>query len=343
MPEAGSPTGAGGGTCDASGTAADDDAAETAETYRRFARLEAAGRSPVYEALALSVAGDRAVLDFLGSLPPPKRQPNLLFAAARSALGEPADPRTLHDLVVGRPEPLRDVMLSRRTQTNEAARCAVFLPALASLSGPLSLLEVGAAAGLTLLPDLYSYDYGGHRVAGLDPEAPTLRCRPLGPVPLPQGVPEVVWRAGIDLNPLDVTNDDDVAWLTCLVWPGEADREDRLRAAVATARRAPPVVHRGDLLDDLDRVAAGAPKDTTLVVYHSAVLAYVDDDKRRAFARAVSRLGAVWLSNEGDGVLGCIGLDGGDPASFTLVRDGRDVLARSDPHAGWVEWRSLSG
>jgi hypothetical protein len=146
---------------------------------------------------------------------------------------EAPDPDSLHDLAVRRPQVLRHVILTRRTQTNEAARCAVLLPALASLPGPLALLEVGAAAGLTLLPDVYSYDHGGHRVAGLDPDAPTMPCRPIGPVPLPNQVPQVVWRAGIDLHPLDVNDDDDMAWLSCLIWPGEDERVERLHQAVA--------------------------------------------------------------------------------------------------------------
>ena len=229
------------------------------------------------------------------------------------------------------------MMRARRTQTNEAARCAVLLPALASLTPPLALVEVGAAAGLTLLPDAYSYDYDGHRVAGTDPEAPTLSCRARGPVPLPSHALEVAWRAGIDLNPLDVNSPDDVAWLSCLVWPGEDGRAQRLQAAVAAARRQPATIHRGDLLEDLARVAALAPTGATLVVYHSAVLAYVDLAKRLAFAEAVRDLGAVWLSNEGSGVLPDIAAEPG-PASFLLVRDGREVLARTDPHGTWLEW-----
>lgn len=314
------------------------DALGTAENYLRFAQWEAAGRSSAYEALARAVAEDDAVLSFLGGLPGLKRQPNLLFAAARFLLGRPPDPRTLHELVVSKPEELREVVLARRTQTNEPARCAVLLPTLASLPGPLALLEVGAAAGLTLLPDLYSYDYGGHRVAGLDPEAPTITCRLTGPVQLPSRVPEVAWRAGIDLDPLDVSNDADVSWLSCLLWPGETGRAERLEAAVAVARKCPPVVHRGDLLDDLAKVAAQAPANATLVVYHSAVLAYVSHAKRQAFAEAVHDLGAVWLSNEGDRVLRCIGVDRDDPGCMLLVRDGRQILARADPHGTWVEW-----
>ena len=65
---------------------------DVAENYRAFAE-DARGRSPLYESLARAVAGDEAILCFLGSLPPEKRQPNLLFAAARYLRGEPGQPR----------------------------------------------------------------------------------------------------------------------------------------------------------------------------------------------------------------------------------------------------------
>ena len=123
-----------------------DPAISTAENYRQWAR-EARGRSPGYDLLATLVAGDDAILRFLGTLPPPKRQPNLLFAAARYLLGTPPDITTLRALVSENPVALARVMLARRTQTNEPARCATLLPALAQLPSPLALIEVGASAG----------------------------------------------------------------------------------------------------------------------------------------------------------------------------------------------------
>jgi hypothetical protein len=314
----------------------------TVENYRVFAR-EARGRSPAYESLAASVAGDDVIIDFLSALPQPKRQPNLLFAAARYLLGAPPGIRALHRMVRQDGAELSRVMLARRTQTNEPARCATLLPALAALPGPLALIEVGASAGLTLLFDRYSYDYGGHLIAGSDPQAPMLRCALRGRVPLPPGVPAIAWRSGLDLNPLDVTRDDDVRWLSCLVWPGESDREERLAAAIASARRDPPPVYRGDLRTDLPALAAQAPAGTTLVIYHSAVLAYVAAEDRERFAQTVRGLAAVWLSNEAPGVVPGLPLTDFREGTFVLGHGGRTPLALADGHGAWLHWLDGAG
>jgi len=312
------------------------DTAATTERYLAFA-AEARGRSPWYEELAVATAQDEPVLAFLAALPAAKRQPNLLFAAARFLLGEPADLAALHRLVSERRDELAGVMLTRRTQTNEPARCGTLLPALALLPEPLALIEVGASAGLTLLADRYSYDYDGHRVTGTDPQAPVLSCEPRGPVPLPGRVPEVAWRAGLDLNPLDVRSADDVHWLQCLLWPGETGRQERLAAAIDTARRDPPPVYRGDLLTDLPSLASQAPPGATLVVYHSAVLAYVTPPQRAEFAGHIRALGAVWLSNEAPEVLPGTAADH-DQGHFVLAENGTRAIARTDPHGAWLRW-----
>jgi hypothetical protein len=354
----------------------------TAARYRAFAD-EARGRSPQYEELTIAVADDPLVLGFLDALPPAKRQPNLLFAAAYYLLGAPVDIRALRGLVTDRGDDLARTMLTRRTQTNEPARCATLLPALALLPPPLALIEVGASAGLTLLPDRYFYDYdiavddaasggapnagdpndgapnagdssggapnddaanggapngGATLIAGTDPDAPVLSCRALGPVPVPARVPDVAWRAGLDLNPLDVTESDDVRWLECLIWPGETGRRERLAAAIETARRDPPPLHRGDLLTDLAALAGQAPPAATLVVYHSAVLAYVAPEQRGRLAETTAALGAVWLSNEGPSVLPGITGPERDNDHFLLVQDGTRAIALTDPHGTWLEW-----
>ena len=132
-----------------------DAGAPTADRYRVFGEDEARGMSATYEAWALGVAGDPATIRLIDELPSPKRQPNLVFSAARFQ-GAPAGPYHLfrdwlHDHWVE----VRATALTHATQTNEAARCALHVPALAGIEGPLALLEVGTSAGLCLYPDRY--------------------------------------------------------------------------------------------------------------------------------------------------------------------------------------------
>jgi hypothetical protein len=305
--------------------------------YREFARNEARGRSPAYERLAESVADDPVLVAYIGCLPPAKRQPQLVFAAARYLLGAAPSSEHLRELVGRERAELTNVIMTRRTQTNEPGRCAILLPALAQLPQPLALIEVGASAGLTLLFDHYSYDYGGYRVAGSDPRAPILRCEPRGALPLPHAVPAIAWRCGLDLNPLDVNEPDDVRWLTCLVWPGEGDRQQRLEAAIAAARRDQPTVCRGDLLTGLPALAARAPAAATLVIYHCSVLYQVAPDTRERFAGIIGALGATWLSGESPGTVPGITHASSGEMACVVARD-RQPVAVGDSHGAWLQW-----
>jgi hypothetical protein len=97
---------------------------------------------------------------------------------------------------------------NRATQTNEVGRCALLLPVLAALPQPLALLEVGTSGGLCLYPDRYAYRYGGHT---LGDGAPVLDCALAGTAP-PRRLPEVVWRAGLDLNHVLTLDGVPLAW-----------------------------------------------------------------------------------------------------------------------------------
>ena len=314
---------------------------QLAARYRRFAEVEARGRSPLYEALSLGVAGDTFALEFLAALPEAKQQPNLLLAAVRHLCGTAGDWPEFRAMLHDNAPAVAAVMLARRTQTNEPGRCATLLPVLARLPQPLALLEVGASAGLCLLPDRYGYDYGQRQLLPPSAAAPILRCAANATTPLPATLPHVVWRLGIDLDPIDVTDDAQTGWLETLVWPEQEHRLRRLRAAIAVARDEPPRIVRGDLLTDLAMCARQAPAGATLVVFHSAVLAYVADAaSREAFARTVHELGAVWISNEQPGVWPAIrdrARRRGPRGAFLLSVDGRPV-AWTESHGAWIEW-----
>ena len=303
-----------------------------------MAEREVRGISPSYERLCRGVSTDGDVLARLDELPPPKRQPNLLLGAVRFLGGPVGAYDEFRKWVLANWAELAATMSERRTQTNEPGRCATLLPVLAALPQPLALLEVGPSAGLCLYPDRYGYRYqtsSGEHVVG--ESAVELRCTVSGPVPLPDRRPEVVWRAGLDLNPLDVRDDEDVRWLESLIWPEQTDRFERLRDAVRIARADPPNLVAGDLLRDLPALAAAAPPDATLVVFHSAVLAYVDSAGRRAFAAMMAELPGYWVSNEAPGVVDGTAVDTRGASRFVLARD-RVPLALTGPHGGSIDW-----
>jgi hypothetical protein len=271
----------------------------TAATYRHFAAREARGVSATYERLSVAVSRDNEVLSLLGGLPPAKRQPSLLFGVIRFLGGPVDDPAAFHDYAVRNWSAIEAELRARATQTNEAGRCALLLPVLAALAQPLALLDVGASAGLCLYPDRYTYRYGDYQLgAGI----PVLDCAATG-MALPARLPEVVWRAGLDLNPLDLTDPADLAWLDALIWPEHTNRRDRLLAAAAIAVAEPPLLVQGDLVDDLPALAAQAPADATLVVFHMSVMYQVPFARREAFAKVVGALPGHWIANEDPDVL----------------------------------------
>lgn len=317
--------------------------ARIAEGFRRFA-LEAVGRSPLYVEIADAVADSPWTLDFLAAMPQAKWQPNVLLAVVRYLFGTPGDARDFLALVRDRADEIAETMVVRTTQTNEPARCATLLPVLARLPQPLALLEVGASAGLCLLPDYYAYDYDGHAVgpsATCDAEPALLHCRAGPGTPLPERNVEVAWRAGLDLNPVSVRDEAEVRWLEALVWPGEEYRLPRLHAACDVAREVSPTVVKGDLRTDLTALARQAPRHATLVVFHTAVLVYVRDPQDRdAFARSAARAGAVWVANEAREHIPGAGDRSGvhpDPAAFLLCVDGAP-MAWTDGHGAWIDW-----
>ena len=309
-----------------------------ARVYRRFAEWEARGVSGTYFEWASSIAEDPPVLTLIAGLPGPKRQPNLVFGAARFA-GAPVGPYSVfRDWLINSWANVLPVILSRSTQTNEAARCAVLLPVLSRLKGPLALIEAGASAGLCLYPERYSYRYTCNgTTTALDPSdgasAVVLPCS-IDAGSVPQRLPEVVWRAGVDLNPIAAEEPDGRAWLQALVWPEHDERRERLKAALDLAAADPPRIVRGDLLEKIGTLIAEAPRDAHTVVFHSAVLVYLDSGGREQFAELPrSTPDVTWISNEGQQVLPRVAEQlAGDTLGRTVLAVNERPVALRGPH-----------
>jgi len=316
-----------------------------AERYARFAREEAPGRSELYAAWADGVARDAAVQAVLARIPAAHRQPPLVFAVSRMLGAEEAGYPRWAAWVTAHADDLVAECGRRSIQTNEPLRCAALLPALALIPGPLALLEVGASAGLCLYPDRYSYRYGrddGADVA-LDPDdgpsALVLQARLRGRPEL--RMPEVVWRAGVDLVPRSAGDAADRRFLRALVWPGEEGRSARIDAALDIAAADPPLLVAGDATDPdvLRALAERAPAGATLVVTTPGVLPHIPRAGRERLIATIRGLDARWITIDPAGLHDAWTLPVGADGGFVLGLDGRP-LAEVDPLGASVVWRT---
>lgn len=341
------------------------DLEDLARRFARFAATETKGTSPLYEALAARIAEDRDLLKLCCAVRPNQLPANMLFGAVHCLLQQGADHplRAFYPSLAASPRPpaeafpaFRDfcrtqadaigaILRRRGVNTNEVARCAVLLPGFHRIAGhggePLHLVEIGCSAGLNLRWDAYAYDYGGGRCYGDAASPLVIGCELRGSrrPALPDQLPVIGRRIGVDLAPLDPEDADDAAWLRALIWPEHKARAKRLGAAIALSHARPVDLRTGDGVAQLSGIVRGLPKGGTVCVFHSFAVIQFAKEQRAAFeagltefglVRPVYRLGLEW-----------------DPAAeeprlrlyqYANGQAETELLARCDAHGAWMEW-----
>jgi hypothetical protein len=367
-----------------------------ADHFRGLAATVERDGGVIYPAICQGVADDPRVLSLLDDTPLPQRRPLLLLAAVHFLLlsgvqhplaayydtvadvrGTPFDasPAEISAVFAAFCEEhrreLEQVIATHTTQTNEVGRCSALLPGLCHVASlydwdvSLSLLDLGTSAGLNLLFDDYSYTYrsasgDGVRSAGTAGSAVSIECSARDDVnSLPElRLPRMAERVGLDLSPLDPFSDDAVLWLLACQWPDNPTRFGRLRGALSNVRASddPPRLEQGDMVSDLPRVAASIAGTTPLVVFHSWVAAYLDEEHQRTLAAEVRSLGAARPVHH----LYCetpFETPGLPTPSSPVPREGPDLttalvhigpegeperLADTHPHGYWIRWWSAT-
>lgn len=344
-----------------------DELAPLRDEMRRFVQVSAS-RAPLYARLALGLSDSDEALSILAEAPPANRIPVTLFAAIQFLLlvepDEPlaawypnlsVDPRrddpadTAREFCLRRRSELLALVRARTPQTNEIGRCAPLILGLSAVEqrfGPLAQLDVGASAGLNLLSDQYRFRFGAHVIG----EGPVeLECELSGePAVLPERPPRLVDRLGLDREPIDTDDPQHLRWLLACVWPDQADRRERLAAALKVARRLRPRVLAGDAVDDLARALAQLPHGHP-VVTTSWVLSYLSPAGRRQFVQKLDDLGRTrdlsWVSYESPAA--APELDWPDAvagADLTVLRviswsagsRAERVIGQGHPHGYWL-------
>jgi len=238
--------------------------------------------------------------------------------------------------------------LDSAPQTNEIARSAMLLPGFLTIAReaglPLDICEIGSSAGLNLLFDRFSYDFGG-KLWG-DPASPVRLAPDLrGDIAPPlDGTIAIAGRVGNDIRPIDVAVPAARLRLRSYVWADQTLRLSRLDAAIGLAEASPFTLEHADAAAFVRRRFAGRAAGTARVLFHSIMWQYLPDTAKQAITSTLleaARTAALdapiaWLRMEP--------LDTRNPyatLSLTLWPGGETRhLARCDYHGRWIEWQA---
>ncbi|GLZ75701.1 hypothetical protein Afil01_05080 [Actinorhabdospora filicis] len=275
----------------------------------------------VYSLLCRAVADDPTLAAALDGAPAERwAKADALMTAVSAVLREDPHPLARHlPTFGGTPGPGAEVVadftdlvrtrheaLARKTpegtRWNDPAAAAVFHAAITRVAAtdarPLALIELGSAAGLTLRPDAYGYDYG-HTVVGADrPLVLSIELRGEPPAHLTTPI-HVGARVGIDRAPLDVSDPAHAALLRASVRFDRAELLDRLDRAIPLTAADPPTRLTGDIVDLLPTALAETPAHLLPVIYGGNVMCCMND-RRERIPRILADSGrdAVWISQE---------------------------------------------
>ena len=322
--------------------------------------------SPLYSHLLAVVANDETLLE-LAALTRHGQQPTFaLFGAVHYLLlsGAPDPLAEYYPSVAGdraRPvdedsgpaftrfceayaTPIASHLSTRLVQTNHVQRALVMRLGLALLRraspAPVCVVEVGCSAGLNLRADRYAFSVGG---ATFGDRTSPVRIRVEVPeaalLPDLNQLPRILDAVGVDLDPPDLTRNDDRMWLRALIWPENSHQAAQLQTALEFVATDPPRVLRGNAIEIGPDVAATLPPGAPRLVVHTAARIHVPAEQRPAFDAAVAAFGAggpmLHLALEDDQR----SAPSGRPGVGLTATDatGSRTIAVADGHLVWLE------
>jgi hypothetical protein len=254
--------------------------------------------------------------------------------------------KVFRDFCLKQRDEIKDIISKYHVQTNEVRRCACLLPAFSIAAEqakglPLSLVEIGASAGLNLLWDQYGYDYGNGLFYGNRASPVRLTCALRGGIrpPFPEIFPRIASRIGIDLHPIDVRSESEVNWLRAFIWPEQTARFDLLHRSIAMARKNPPELRKGDVLELLPGIMETVVPGSVLCLFHTFVSNQMSPEERNVLAKLIANYG---LKRH----ICCISIDLSDKYKYPRLElfsyiDGVERhrhLANCSGHSRWMEW-----
>ncbi|MEH7236707.1 DUF2332 domain-containing protein [Bacillus sp. JJ1562] len=286
--------------------------------FRNFAITECKGSSILYEFLSLKIAEDEDILELTSHAREGQPSSNLLFGAVHYLLlqGKDHHLREFYPSIAKNPREVEESFLpfkefclrfsdeiiqlfqEKLVQTNEVRRCSYLFPAFQSIYGiakkPLALIEIGTSAGLQLLWDQYSYSYGTNKVYGNKDSALHITAEVKGDKTpnLQDFIPPVAARIGIDLHPIDLSDDENALWLKALIWPEHHERRELFEKAAEYVKVNELRLIEGDGVELLWDLSEEIPREYAISVFHTHVANQMPSEVRLRLLEQVQLIGA---------------------------------------------------
>lgn len=323
--------------------------------------------SPMYRYLSKMISEDTELLRIAGLSKSGQPAPNLFLAAINYLLYKHSQSRLCQfypnhngtftteglfqefkSFCLRHREEIESVIRNRLVQTNEVQRCALLIPALSVVQNfiggvSMAIVDVGTSSGLNLLLDKYSYRYSDGTRLGSDENVFVIDCEKRG-VSFPSNLPRlnIKERLGIDLNPIDLKNADELLWSLSLLWPDQIDRYKRMMSAVNVLKTHPIQLFEGSANDLLQQQTQHLTSEV-ICVSHSFTLNQFSAEDRKKFEdnlalisqnKEIWRISLEWIGTE--------------QPELTLQHFSRgkssapEVLAICHQHGQWIEWKNPS-
>lgn len=253
---------------------------------------------------------------------------------------------------------------ARRLQTNDPGRNAALVVGLGEVARrrgrlePVRLIDVGASAGFQLIFDRFEYSFSalGAEVCRISkpgvfsPESGAriaTRVHGSWSGKLPETIPDIIGRVGVDQHPLDVASAEARLWCRSFIWPEETARARLVDSALGMARDADLRMVKADVLDALPKFLHRWGGGLTCI-FHSHTRAQMTPADALRFDElldvAVEKYGCVNIGLEGRwGELPTPAFESPNQTYAGLYvrasREPRDLIGIACSHGEWIEFR----
>lgn len=338
------------------------------ERFWAFAETECKNNSELYYKLSVEVANDSDLLNIAADTRPGQPIPNIFLAAihylllkkqgAELAKYYPSIQRNHFSEIpfgifkafcIENENKIRKLVSARIVQTNVINRCSYLMPIFSKLiaeeNKPVTIIDIGTSAGLTLNFDIYEYWYNDQKVFGKS-KVITKSTILESSIPKIYNISQPITKIGIDQNIINPADEDEILWLKALVWTDQLERFVAIDEALKLNELKNIHFIKAETVLDFEREILKADTTQTLIIYATHILYQFSQQQKEEFYDMLERVGQLrdfyFLSAESIKVLLEKYNSKETVIELTKYKNKQKtvkLLAETNGHGNWIKWK----